>query len=414
MAGEVQPRFGITSKYKLKENNWGEALSRDLCKIDQLFHLAVSGTGALPSSAANGTQWIDPAGNLQTYVNGWQECPSKKGMLALNCATGTFMFYDGSSWQGLLDGQAIQDAINNDPCGVYALNSGAGAPSGNPTNPFPFYVDTSTTPNAVWVFDCNNGLWYMLGGQHFEISPGTAGASPASNAAGVLDNSWFDCIDVGGTATQAAKLVKTNSDGYVDHSLLVATYADDATALAAGINQPGCSYFNSTDECEYIYVSDICDGTPGFVAKSTSDELLHLRDTAGFSVPHNSQVPFIFNDVVEDDCGLYDPVTGTITIKKDGVYAITYQVQLFQTGGGFSHLLEVNLQSPGFWGYDGNQYNVNVPHTSSKSSSNAIIYVRMVAGQTVIPRVFQLNTPGSARPSILNDGSYFMLRRVSK
>ena len=94
-----KPRFALAAGWDIKENGWGEFMTQNICKIDNLLFPAVESVGTPPPANTVGGQYIDADGNLQTFVDGaYVQCAPKKGMLVYDCSTNCILAYNGTVW----------------------------------------------------------------------------------------------------------------------------------------------------------------------------------------------------------------------------------------------------------------------------------------------------------------------------
>ena len=179
-------------------------------------------------------------------------------------------------------------------------------------------------------------------------------------------------------------------------------FATEAEAIAAGLMFAGASYFNTTDGQEYIYVSNVGLGAPGFLNKLASDVCFYARDTAAVAVPHNSTTTALMNIVSFDSHNAYNPVTGEYTIPKDGKYLFIFNFGLGLTPLNFStrYVFFARLNHPGTAGGATRSSSAN----STQAFNNivgacAMAVLNFTAGQVLLPEVFQFNNDLATLPS---------------
>jgi hypothetical protein len=222
-----------------------------------------------------------------------------------------------------------------------------------------------------------------------------------------------ECVVVTSGPGDAGKVVALNSEGKIDHENIVNRYPDDAAATGAGLDAVGCTYFNTTDDCQYIYVADVCDGNPGFVKIHNGDVCTIVRNASGQVIPHSVVEDVIHDQVDVDSCNAYNPATGVWTASKPGLYMIIYSIGLLQTGA-IESLLSPTLRISGSYNtvFRGSQYNAD-HFTTSLSSGNANAMVHLQTGDTVTSEVFQTNNAAIALPSFSIFDTYMMIARVA-
>lgn len=168
---------------------------------------------------------------------------------------------------------------------------------------------------------------------HQEISPGVAGVGPISNSIGKIDQSWIKGVN---------------------------QYPSIVAANTAGLNQNGCTYFDTTDNRYLVFLDDPCgNGTsgPNWVSQPIRHAYLSVRESTGQVLPNGVGQNVLYNQILSDTCSAYNAATGVYTIPDTGVYDISAKVSAGMTAGGTQHLLEVTLDAGGAGQWVGTQYN---------------------------------------------------------
>ena len=410
MGGIAQPRFGIFSKYGIGDKDWGDEVNTNFCRIDQLMHICVDGIGPLPVSGTPGQQWIDPAGNLNTWITGWEALPPRCGMTAWENNGRCMYVYDGSTWVDLtviiqnklaISGQAVADAIATDPAMFYGFNVGGTPPTGAPQSPFfPFHVNTSMTPNIISAYDYTTGSWTMLNEPSAVLSGGApqSGFLPRAGGDGKIDESWLDLTAIagaigsvaGGSLAQSGVPPLGDPNGKINNTWLNLANNGGVAASANMLVQSDATGFIDDSFIDHVTVSTGAADAEKFADLDATGRFdCSVIPSEGFIWTDDSGLAFdgVFEPFIPVQMNAYGNGTvtgGVYTAAKAGIYVYSAtMLTVFSTtravGAPFEHGVRVN----GVDVVGTNRVFHWVPAVNQRQSLVVSTYVILAAGDTV-------------------------------
>ena len=214
------------------------------------------------------------------------------------------------------------------------------------------------------------------------------------------------------TVASPSKLVQTLPTGLIDPSLTpgVPQFPTQAAAIAAGLNQNGLQYFNTTVGNYQVWLNDSAgDSSIPASFKQITLRRPHVRmgKTDAEVAPHGTLVFLNFNTVISDVDGLVGP-SGLVTIKDSGTYSLSSMVQTSQDGSN-SFFLETYASITGVGNFFGTLTNSPRHFQTVSSSAINISSVFLPAGTQIRIVMKQNNSNGATAIIQGSDRTYFQL-----
>lgn len=373
------PNIGLYKGWSLNDKNWGDEMNANLCKLDAMVAVGVTGqiaTADLPVTGNQGEQYLlTDTNEIATFQGGvWLKCPIPKGLPILDCASGVMFTFDGASVVPMevnIPEASVADVLAGVPdlfvtsevlCDSLNDIFGAGVITGivPPTAPpapkeLPIYCDTVAGVTYVW----DGAAWVSKEAAEpdFTITYDEAGAGAAS----------------------ADLFVKTGPDGCIDSKLVkrYPTYATTTayeTALGGAGNLVGGERMYDPALGLPVYYNAITGQWEKEVAEPLK-KAVYSATQAAQTFQHNVAQTVIYGTPVIDDFGGSMAANGIWTVPAgcDGCYIVEYSVGVtftttVVTGSAMQAILfkNGNRESVGdrqFWDQIGAVGTVNHSHT---------------------------------------------------
>lgn len=218
--------------------------------------------------------------------------------------------------------------------------------------------------------------------------------------------------------TSPTKIVLTNLQGILDTSLIpgAAQFPTQAAATAAGYNQDGLSFYNTTAKNHQTWLEDPAgDGSipSRYHARSIMKPHLIAISNDGPVIPHNMRTDLNYNIIANDNFGALNQNNGVYQVRDTGLYTVIGHVSLSMFSGPGSHLVEASIMVNGGSNYTmfGNQYNATKYVTSAATSIVAFTR-RFLAGDFIRLQILHISTQGN--PLALTNGGFRNFLTISK
>lgn len=413
------PKLGLYKGWSLNEKGWDQEMNANLCKLDAMVAVGVTGqvaTADLPVSGNQGEQYLLTETNeIATFQGGaWLKCPIPKGLPILDCAAGSMYTFDGASVVPMvteIPKASVADVLAGVPdlfvdaltlCDSFNDIFGAGVITGivPPTaapgpKELPIYCDTVTSQLYAW----DGAAWVTKSPAEppFTITYDEAGAGAAS----------------------ADLFVKTNAAGCIDPKLVKGypTYPS-TTAFETAIGGAGNLVGGERMYDPALGVPVYYNAVTGTWEPETREPLkkAHYNVDGGPNQVFNNAVAqdVLWTNTLIDDFGGGMNAAGTWTVPAgcDGCYLITYETLIsvftaINMQGGSNNALWVNgvLCSTGTGEYWVARETAGVQR-SHLFISNGATTLDLAVGDQLKVSIYQINTPSGLAMGLNNAKSW--------
>lgn len=419
------PKLGLYKGWSLNEKGWDQEMNANLCKLDAMVAVGVTGqvaTADLPVAGNQGEQFLLVDTNeIATFQGGaWLKCPIPKGLPILDCASGTMYTFDGASvipMEVNIPEAAVADVLAgvpdlfvtsevlcnslNDIFGAGVI-TGAVAPTAAPgPKELPIYCDTVTSLVYVW----DGAAWVSKEAAEppFTITYDEAGAGSAS----------------------ADLFVKTTADGCIDDNLVkgfpeYATTTAYETAIGGAGNLTGGERMYDPVTGVPLYYNAITASWEPMVSEPIKKAYYLANGGGAQTFNSNVTQAVLWNNTIYTDFPGAMDAAGAFTVPAgcDGCYMVEWNVGLniatsidFQTGTNSNlvlNTLDYQASSAGYWLEHGT---ANVTRTHIWSMPGVAI-LDLAVGDVLEVTAYQVNTPSGATFSLLGTEKYTNFRII--